>query len=901
MTDDRSPTPADPPAVLLVDDRPANLLALEVVLAGTGLNLVRATSGEAALRLLAGRDFAAVLLDLNMPGLDGFETARRVRADERARDTPILFVTAEDDRFPVVEAYNLGAVDYLVKPLVPEIVRAKVGVFAELYRRAERVRRLEQERGRAAVRDREGLLSTLGDNLPAGFIYRVQPTPDGGRRFTYLSAGVERLFGVPVAEALADAGAIYRLIHPDDAPGVAAAEAEALAGTAIFDWEFRVRTRTGPEVWVHCRSAPERLVDGSVVWDGLLTDATARKRAEDELRQKEAELTDFVENATVGLHWVGPDGTILWANRAELDLLGYTQKEYVGRNIAEFHADPAVIIDILCRLTSGEELQGYEARLRCKDGSVRHVLISSNVYREGGRFVHTRCFTRDITERKRAEDARREGEARSKAIIETALDCVVGMDHEGRITEFNPAAEATFGYRREEVLGREMCEFIIPPELCDPHRAGLRRYLATGEARVLGRRVELTAVRKGGGRFLCELAITRNPGDPPTFTGFIRDITERKAAEAALREADRRKDEFLAMLAHELRNPLAPIGNAMHLMARSRDEAILARVHEMVTRQVGHLSRIVDDLLEVSRVARGKVELRRERLDLGRVVRQAGEDQAGAFDRAGVRLDVGVPETPVWVDGDRTRLAQVVTNLLANAAKFTDRGGVVAVRLAPEAGQAELTVADTGIGVDPEVLPRLFEPFAQADRTLARSNGGLGLGLALVKGFVEMHGGTVAAASPGPGLGSEFTVRLATVPEPPALTAARPPARPAQTVPKRVLIVEDNRDAADSLKLVFELTGYEVTVAYTGPEGAEAARRVKPDLVICDIGLPGMDGYAVARRIRADLGAGCPVLVALTGYGEAADRDKALAAGFDRHFTKPADPLALEAALTARA
>jgi PAS domain S-box-containing protein len=361
MAEERTPTPADPPApVLLVDDRPANLLALEAVLAGPGLDLVRAASGEEALRHLAARDFAAVLLDLDMPGLDGFETARRIRAAERARDTPILFVTAADDAgFPAAEAYRLGAADYLVKPLVPEAVRAKVAVFAELFRRAERVRRLERERGEAAVRDREGLLRTLGDNLPAGFIYRVAAAPDGGRRFTYLSAGVERVFGVPAAEALADAGAVYGLVHPDDAARVAAAEAEALAGTATFDCEFRVRTRAGAERWVHARSAPERLADGSVAWDGLLTDATARKRAEDELRKKEAELTDFVENATVGLHWVGPDGTVLWANRAELDMLGYAREEYVGRNIAEFHADPPVIADILRRLSRNEELHSY--------------------------------------------------------------------------------------------------------------------------------------------------------------------------------------------------------------------------------------------------------------------------------------------------------------------------------------------------------------------------------------------------------------------------------------------------------------------------------------------------------------------------------------------------------------
>ncbi|HKB00844.1 MAG TPA: ATP-binding protein, partial [Gemmataceae bacterium] len=398
----------------------------------------------------------------------------------------------------------------------------------------------------------------------------------------------------------------------------------------------------------------------------------------------------------------------------------------------------------------------------------------------------------------------------------------------------------------------------------------------------------------------CRSAPQRLSDGSVAWVGLLTDVTAGKRAEEEAREEARRKDKFISMLAHELRNPLAPIGNAMHLLARSRESAVVDKVQDIVTRQVAHLSRVVDDLLDASRVARGQAQLRRERVDLGRVARQASEDQAASFGKAGVALAADVPDTPVWVEGDRTRLTQVVTNLLANAAKFTDRGGRATVGVRRDRGQAVLTVADTGVGMDAATLARLFEPFAQADQSLARTRGGLGLGLALVKGFVELHDGTVTAASAGPGKGSEFTVRLPLAPEPPAVTAAPLPAARPAPVRKRVLIVEDNKDAADSLRMVFEMTGYDVTVAYTGPDGAEAARRVRPDLVICDIGLPGMDGYAVARRIRADLAAERPVLVALTGYGEAADRDRALAAGFDRHFTKPADPAALEAALTTR-
>ncbi|MBX9582471.1 MAG: CHASE3 domain-containing protein [Gemmataceae bacterium] len=377
-----------------------------------------------------------------------------------------------------------------------------------------------------------------------------------------------------------------------------------------------------------------------------------------------------------------------------------------------------------------------------------------------------------------------------------------------------------------------------------------------------------------------------------------RTVAERTAelaaANDALRDAARRKDQFIAMLAHELRNPLAPIKNGVRLLGLARDEATVGRVRELIGRQVEHLAHIVADLLDASRVARGKVDLRRERVDLGRVVRQVAADEARAFDAAGVRLALDLPDAPVWVDGDRTRLTQVVNNLLANAAKFTDRGGDAAVGLGVADGAAVLRVRDTGVGIAPDLLPRVFDAFTQADESLDRSRGGLGLGLALVKGVVELHGGSVRAASPGRGGGAEFTVTLPTTAEPVAPPADAPPPEAGAKRRLRVLIVEDNRDAADSLRMFLELTGSEVAVAYTGPDGVELARRAAPDLVLCDIGLPGLDGYEVARRIRDEAAGKRPVLVALTGYGEEDDRRRAREAGFDHHFTKPADPAVIE-------
>jgi CheY-like chemotaxis protein len=318
----------------------------------------------------------------------------------------------------------------------------------------------------------------------------------------------------------------------------------------------------------------------------------------------------------------------------------------------------------------------------------------------------------------------------------------------------------------------------------------------------------------------------------------------------------------------------------------------------MMERQVRHLARIVDDLLDVSRIMRGKIQLRPERLDLAREVRTAAEDHRGILQQAGLRLDVDVPELPVWMTGDPIRLAQILSNLLNNAAKFTESGGRVSVRLAVDiAGKtAAITVRDTGVGIEPELLPHLFETFAQADRSLDRSKGGLGLGLALVMGLAELHGGEVHADSAGPGCGAQFTVRLPVESEPAALSAM-----PAAPTPDgrhlRILVVEDNRDSADSLRMLLELYGYEVTVAYSGPEGLRAAERWRPDVILCDIGLPGLDGYGVASRLRQNPSTAAARLIAVTGYGGEFDRRRTKEAGFDGHMVKPVEPETLQQVL----
>ena len=357
-----------------------------------------------------------------------------------------------------------------------------------------------------------------------------------------------------------------------------------------------------------------------------------------------------------------------------------------------------------------------------------------------------------------------------------------------------------------------------------------------------------------------------------------------------VKEHDRRKDEFLAMLGHELRNPLAPIRNAVEILRLTDPvNSISEQARDMIDRQVGHMVRLIDDLLDVSRIARGKIQLHKELCDLTSIVRESADDHLLAMNASGLDLEVDVPDKPLWVLSDSTRISQIVGNLLQNAQKFTDTGGKISVQLLQQAGgkSALLIVRDTGIGMDRETLAVVFQAFSQADRSLDRSRGGLGLGLALVKGLVELHGGTVHATSRGPGRGSELVVRLPLeqAPEPAATLAPSPRI---DLTAYRILIIEDNLDGAESMRTLLNLLGHHTTVTHAGSSGVEAARQTRPHVVLCDIGLPGgMDGYAVARTLRADPNLKGALLIALTGYGAEEDQRRAAEAGFDYHMTKP--------------
>jgi two-component system CheB/CheR fusion protein len=500
----------------------------------------------------------------------------------------------------------------------------------------------------------------------------------------------------------------------------------------------------------------------------------------------------------------------------------------------------------------------------------------------------------DSTERAEFERELWRRQEAFRALADNSPDCVDRVDQEGRHLYMNAAGAALLGRTPEQVVGRTTRDLGEPEPWVSTWEERIRRVFATGRPLDF----EDSFRTSSGIRFLHSRCVAERAPDGEVASVLVisRDITERREAEDALRDADRRKNEFLAMLSHELRNPLTPIRNSLFILDRAEPGGDVARrAKSVMDRQVTHLARLVDDLLDLTRISRGKIQLQRQDLELAELLRRTLEDHRSELTRRGLGCQLRVAADPLWVNGDPARLAQAIGNLLQNASKFTGPGGHVTVDLDrdPVDGQAVLRIRDDGVGIEPDLLPRLFRPFEQADRTLDRSRGGLGLGLALVKVLVELHGGTVWARSDGLGAGSEFTIRLPTqrrALDPVVLEAPRVPAR-------RVLVIEDNTDAADSLREALALSGHVVEVAYDGADGLAKTRAFKPEMILCDIGLPGMDGYQVARSIRSDPSLRSTFLVALTGYAMPADVALALEAGFDRHLAKPPTLEALEQVL----
>jgi PAS domain S-box-containing protein len=661
-----------------------------------------------------------------------------------------------------------------------------------------------------------------------------------------------------------------------------------------------------------------------------------RQEAQDELRRSERELSDFFENATVGLHWVGPDGIILRANQTELDMLGYRREEYVGRPIADVHADEDVICDILRRLQGGEKLNEYPARLRCKDGSIKDVLIDSSVlFRDGG-FVHTRCFTRDVTQRKRSEQT-------SRFLADASAALAVIVDFDSTLQKVASMAVPSFAdwatvdlaegdgtLRRVGVAHVDPAKVQLAHELHrrfppDPTVAqGIWNIIRTGRAEIIPDITdELLAQSIHDSELLGimrQLGLKSYLGVPLKVRGkaigvltFIaaesghrydeydlataQDLADRAAIAVEnaqlyreLRSADQRKDEFLATLAHELRNPLAPIRNGLQVLRLAGGGGeMVEEARSMMERQLSQMVRLVDDLLDVSRITRNKLELRKQRVTLATVVHSAVETSRPLMEQAGHTFSLTLPPAPVYLDADLTRLAQVFSNLLNNAAKYTEPGGRISLTGELSGGEVLVRVRDNGLGIPADALPRIFEMFSQVDRNMERAQGGLGIGLTLVRRLVEMHGGTVEARSDGPGQGSEFFVQLPIPKTAQSIPSARDNESATATSKRRILVVDDNRDSATSLGMMLKLMGNETHTAHDGLAAIEAAEKFRPDLILLDIGLPKINGYDACRAIREQPWSKGMVIVALTGWGQEEDRRRSAEAGFDDHMVKPVE------------
>ena len=620
----------------------------------------------------------------------------------------------------------------------------------------------------------------------------------------------------------------------------------------------------------------------------------------------EGRMRSVVDHVVDGIITINERGIVTTFNPAAERIFGYKADEVVGENIKLLMPDPDRSAHdgyIANYLRTGQAKIigiGREVIGRRKNGDTFPMELAISEFSLG----ESRYFTgivRDITGRKRAEEELRRAEERMRSVVNHVIDGIITIDERGSIESFNPAAEKLFGFSRDEVIAKNV-KLLMPEPYHGEHDGYIANYVRTGAPKIIGTGREVVGRRKNGSTFPMELAVSEfHIGERRYFTGIVRDITERKRLEVELHDrlqqladADRQKNEFLAMLSHELRNPLAPMRNALSLMKHpGADQDVMHEARDLIERQLHHLVRLVDDLLDVSRIIRGRVDLRKEPVELGNVIQRAMETARPVADAHGHELGIMLPQTPLYVEGDMVRLAQVVSNLLTNAARYSGKPGRINVGAWRDGAEAVVSVRDYGIGIAPELLPRIFELFVQGDHTLARSQGGLGIGLTLVKRLVEMHGGHVSAISAGSGTGAEFIVRLPLLEGTPA-AGIKPAARKTTAMRRRILVVDDNVDAAESIAKLLRLAGHEVDCVYDGPRAIEGATKVNPDVVLLDIGLPGMDGYEVARRLRSMPQFGGTAIIALTGYGQDADRESSRQAGFDHHLTKPVDPEALE-------
>jgi PAS domain S-box-containing protein len=1066
-------------SILLVDDSPANLLSLRAILDDLGQHLVEARSGEEALEWLKADDYAVVLLDVLMPGLSGFETAKAIRSQERSGHTPIIFLTASDiDRSQVEEAYRLGAVDFLSKPLLPVAVRAKVRGFVELFQDKQKARREAEQ------------LRMLVNGTADYAIFMLDPE---GRIVSW-NSGAERLKGYKAEEII---GQHFSTFYPQEAidRGWSTPELKVAAAAGRFEDEGWLLRKDGSRFWANVVITALKDERGNLLGFSKITrDLTERKQAEESARRLVEEATArrvAEENARLiqeqrewlhttlasigdGVITTDTEGRVTFLNPVAETLTGWSQEEGVSGkplttvfNIINEESRQPVENPVFKALREGQIVGlANHTVLIARDSTERPIADSAAPIRHrNGKVAGVVLVFRDVTEQRQAEEALRRSEAQFRQLADSLAQIVWTARPDGKIdylnrrwAEFTGLPQTVSNDAWDQLLHPDDAKtahqrwaaslesglpFDMEIRLLDRRRQSYRWHLiqtipVTDEAgrvtRWFGTSTDIHEPKRAeeSARFLAqasaELAVVVNyestlqkivnlavphfadwsavdlasddgslrrlavahqdadkialvhqlvqeyPPDPQASVGafavlrtgrpelvaeipdellvkgakderhlrLIRslglvsyicvplvvsskalgvltfataesgrrytetdlalamDLAQRAAVAIentqlyqALRDADRRKNEFLATLAHELRNPLAPIRSGLQILRLANERAAREQAREMMERQLGQMVRLVDDLLDISRITRNKLELRKARIPLASVIENAVETTRPLLDLKAHALTVTLPSQAVYLDADLTRLAQVFWNLLNNAAKYTDPGGRIELSAECQAEEAVVTVRDNGIGISGEALPSLFTIFSQVDHSLERSQGGLGIGLALVKGLVEMHGGSVAADSAGVGGGSKFVVRLPLAQAGPQETNASASEVGRDSSGRRILVVDDNRDAAASLSMMLSLLGHDTRTAHDGLEALDVAAAFRPEIVLLDIGMPKLNGYDVARRIRQEPWGANIVLVACTGWGYEEDRRRSDDAGFDQHMVKPVDPQAL--------
>jgi PAS domain S-box-containing protein len=823
-------------------------------------------------------------------------------------DLPLIVLAAggADSRAAVWAMQTHANVVLLERPVhMPTLVAA---VRSALRARARQLQVRddieEQRRIQRALRDSERRFAAYMDHLPGAAWMK---DPQG--RYLYANAEAERIFSRPLAEL---AGKTDDDLFPaESARRFRDNDRRALAEGSIQTEEVLRRADGLEHHSLVNKFAVPGPDNGPAGVGGVAFDITERKHAEDALRTSERRMRTFYESGIFGaIHW-NMGGAITGANDKFLEMVGYSRADLEAGRVHWTEMTPPEYAPLDERSVAELKATGvgtpFEKEYIRKDGTRIPVIVAGAMLDE--KRYEGVAFVLDVTQRKRAERALREGEQRISGIIDSAMDAIITIDEKQRIMLFNPAAQTMFRCRETEALGQPIDRFI-PRRYREVHSEHIRDFARTGNtSRAMGHLRALGALRCDGEEFPIEASISQvQVGEQRLFTVILRDITERKrqehALEAALARAEQAstaKDHFLAVLSHELRNPLAPVTTAVAILRKKLgQEPQMEMLLEMIGRNVQLEARLIDDLLDMTRIARDKVELNRRPVAVCEILRRTTEVCMPDIEARGLHFGINIDQPPHLINADAARMQQVFWNLLKNSVKFTPRGGCVGVRCWRQESQVIVEVADSGEGIEPEAMGRIFNPFEQAERDVTRRFGGLGLGLSISKALVEMHGGSIEGRSRGKGQGATFSVRLPVLGE--------PREQPGETVaeerivakPLCILLVEDHGDTANVMREFLAFEGHSVELAGDVASAIQLARQHRFDLLISDLGLPDSSGLDLIRELRARGYAG--PAIAMSGFGLEPDIVRSREAGFDAHVTKPPSPERLSrliAALTA--